>query len=210
MTDATVLVVTDPMCSWCWGMSAAVEEAAHQFSGEVAFDVLMGGINVHGTQPIGEFGRRHLKRIWEEVHEVTGQPFGFRLPEGIVYNSTLPCMAVEAIRRRTGSAPFGFLHRLQQALFVHGEDISEVATLSRIAQEFGWQRGELREELEDGALGAAVRAQFESSREYGTNALPSLLIEDAAGRALLLGGYADSTTIVETTRARLAARAERR
>ena len=87
---------------------------------------------------------------------------------------------------------------------------SEVATLSRIAQEFGWQRGELREELEDGALGAAVRAQFESSREYGTNALPSLLIEDAAGRALLLGGYADSTTIVETTRARLAARAERR
>ena len=111
---AHVYVVTDPMCSWCWGMAGAVEEAAHVLRDEVTFELLLGGINTHGTQPIGEFGRRHLMKLWQEVHATTGQPFGFRLPDEFIYNSTLPCVAVEALRRRSGVAPFGFLHRLQQ------------------------------------------------------------------------------------------------
>ncbi len=198
------LVVTDPMCSWCWGMSAAVEEAAHSLRDEVDFDLLLGGINVHGSQPIGDFGRRHLMKIWQEVHAVTAQPFGFKLPEEFVYNSTLPCIAVEAVRRRTGAAPFGFLHRLQQALFAHGENTNDAETLDRIASEFGWQRGELAAELNDPELAQRAVEQFETSRRYGTNALPNVLVEREGERRLLLGGYADSAMLTELLRQALA------
>ena len=197
------IVVTDPMCSWCWGMAKAIEESAHTLAGRVEFDLLLGGINVHGSQPIGDYGRRYLMKIWTEVHEVTGQTFGFRLPEEFVYNSTLACVAVQAVRRRSGRAPFGFLHRLQQALFEGGENINDPAVLEALAAEFGWQQGELSTELDDKHLHEQVAEQFSSSRSYGTNALPAVLIENDGHRKLLLGGFADSAMLVELLSARL-------
>ena len=194
--------MTDPMCSWCWGMSGVVEEAAHQLAGVVEFDFLLGGINTHGTQPIGDFGRRHLLKIWREVNTVTGQPFAFELPDPCIYNSTLACVAVEALRRRAGKPPFGFLHRLQQALFVEGANITDGPTLARVAQEFGWAANELLAELEDPELHALVARQFDTSRDYGTNALPSVLLEQHGQRVLVLGGYVDSTTLTQTLRTR--------
>ncbi len=191
-----VLVVTDPMCSWCWGMSAAVEETAHLLRDEVTFDLLLGGVNTHATQPIGDFGRRHLMKLWHEVNATTAQPFGYKLPDDFIYNSTLACVAVEALRQRLGLAPFGFLHRLQQCFFVEGRNISTAAELDRVAQEFGWAPEELLEALEDEELHSRTRAQFESSRRYGTNALPNVLIEEAGERRLLLGGYVDSQMMV--------------
>jgi len=190
-------VVTDPMCSWCWGMSKAIEEAAHQLADSVRFDLLLGGINVHGTQPIGEFGRRHLMKIWAEVEAVTGQKFGFTLPEDFIYNSTLPCVALEAVRRRSLAPPFGFLHRLQQALFESGENINDPLVVDAIATEFGWRPQEMLAELSDEALHGEVAEQFSTSRNFGTNALPAVLIEKDGSRQLLAGGYADSAMLIQ-------------
>ena len=188
-------------------MSSAVEVAAHELEGQVRFDLLLGGVNTHATQPIGEFGRRHLMSLWREVHATTGATFGYSLPDTFVYNSTLPCVAVEAVRRRTKSAPFGFLHRLQQCLFEEGRNIATRDVLDWVAQEFDWAPGALAAELEDEALHRAARAQFEGSRAYGTNALPNVLIESGGERRLLFGGYADSTMIVDLVRQALGATA---
>ncbi|MEM8767413.1 MAG: DsbA family protein [Pseudomonadota bacterium] len=200
-----VYVVTDPMCSWCYGMAAAVEETAHRLAEEVRFDLLLGGINVHASQPIGEFGRRHLMKLWAEVQETTGQTFGFKLPEPFVYNSTLPCVALEAFRARTGAAPFGYLHRLQQCLFEEGRNIATADVLDWVAQEFGWARGELAAALEDQTYIHRAAVQFENSRLYGTNALPNVLIERQEERRLLFGGYADSEMMEALIRQALAA-----
>jgi putative protein-disulfide isomerase len=199
-----VIVVTDPLCSWCWGISAAVEEAAARLAGEVAFDILLGGINTHGTQPIGDYGRRYLAHIWREVKATTGQPFAFIVPDGMIYNSTLPCLAIAAVRRETGRSPFGFLHRLQQLFFAQGVDINDATLLARTAEEFGVPAPVLREGLADPELLAGLQAEFENSRIYGTQALPSLLVEQAGERRLLAGGYADAATLEAMVRARLA------
>lgn len=201
MSRSRVILVTDPMCSWCWGMAAAVEEAAHALADEVPFDLLLGGINTHGTQPIGEYGRRHLLHIWREVRATTGQDFGMVVPQGMIYNSTLACVAVEAVRRRHGRPPFGYLHRLQQCLFVEGRDISNADVLARVAEEFDWAAAEFLEALTSTELRSRVQSQFASSRSYGTNALPNVLIEQQGRRRLLFGGYADSATMIELIRA---------
>ncbi len=199
-----VFIVTDPLCSWCWGMAGAVEEAAHELRDEVEFDLLLGGINTHATQPLGEFGQRHLLKIWREVHATTGQQFGFRLPDDFVYNSTLPCIAIEAVRRRIQRPPFGYLHRLQQCLFAEGRNINDGALLNEVARDFGMAKDQLTAELADSDLQAAVTRQFNSSRCYGTNALPNVLVQYGRERSLLLGGYADSEMLVTLIRERVA------
>lgn len=205
MTQASpvkIWLVTDPLCSWCWGMSQAVEAAVVRLEGEAEFDFLLGGINVHGTQPIGEYGRRHLMRIWREVQETTGQTFGFRLPDVLVYNSAAACMAVEAVRRLTGKAPFGYLHRLQQLFFVEGRDINDPDLLAGIARDFGCDRNAFAALLDDPAVADHVRDEFAGARLYGTNALPNVLWEGSGGRELLAGGYADADMLVELIRAK--------
>jgi len=48
-----LVVVTDPLCSWCWGMAPAVEDVADRFAAMVRFDLLLGGVNVDSTLPVG-------------------------------------------------------------------------------------------------------------------------------------------------------------
>ena len=196
------IVVTDPMCSWCWGMATAVEEAASRLAGEVEFDFLLGGINTHGSQFIGGYGKRHLFKIWHEVQATTGQTFGFRLPEQFIYNSTLPCMAVQIMRERLEEPPFGYLHRLQQLFFEHGVNINDAEVLADTATEFGWQRQQFLSALGDNEVSAGLADEFARSRSYGTNALPNVLCERDGERALLAGGYADADMLVELIRAR--------
>ncbi|MFU8815264.1 MAG: DsbA family protein [Pseudomonadales bacterium] len=200
---ATVVVVTDPMCSWCWGMAAAVEQAAAQLAHRVRFDILLGGINTHGTQPVGDYGRRYLMHVWREVQATTGQPFAFTVPDGLIYNSTLPCLAVAAVRRAIGRPPFGYLHRLQQLLFAQGVNVNDAALLAGTAAEFGVASDEVRAAFRDPGLAQALRAEFAGARRYGTHALPSLLIERDGERRLLAGGYADAATVAAMVRARL-------
>jgi putative protein-disulfide isomerase len=199
----TVIVVTDPLCSWCWGMSAAVEEAADRLRDRVTFDLLLGGVNIDSTLPVGDYGRRLLMKIWAEVAETTGQAFGFRIPDGFVYNSVRPCLAVAAVRAATGRAPFGYLHLLQQRFFLEGCDINNVDVLVRTAVELGVDADAVRRALTDPAALEELRAEFAGARVYGTQALPNVLTDAGGRRQLLAGGYADAAMLEELVLARL-------
>ncbi len=193
--DIRVVVVTDPMCAWCWGMSPAVEEAAAALSGEVSFDLLLAGVNTRARAPVGQYARRLFLHVWREVHATTGQTFAFQVPDGLVYNSTRPCLAVAAVRRALDRPPFGYLHRLQQLLFAEARDINDPGLLAATATDFGVSAETVRQGFEDQSLRSTVRAGFACSRSYGTSALPHVLIERDGERTLLAGGYADATTL---------------
>ncbi|MEZ5557479.1 MAG: hypothetical protein R3E86_02925 [Pseudomonadales bacterium] len=187
-------------------MSEAVEEAASRLRGEVAFDLLLGGVNTHATQPVGDYGRRLLLHIWREVHATTGARFGFRVPDGIVYNSTLPCLAVLAVRQALGRPPFGYLHRLQQLFFQEGCNVNDLEVLCRTATEFEVAAGHVRRAVSDADLLAKLQAEFDSARVYGTSALPSVLVEVSGERSLLAGGYLDADMLVALVRERQASK----
>ena len=167
-----------------------------------AFDVLLGGINTHGTQPIGEFGRGHLMGIWREVRATTGQAFGFRLPTPLIYNSTLPCIAVQAVREVLGKPPFDYLHRVQERFFVDGVDINDLELLTEMATNFGVERRAFLQAAGSEKVRAEVRFQMDTSRDFGTNALPSVLWEEGGQRRLLAGGYLDAKALLGFARQR--------
>ena len=184
------MLVTDPLCSWCWGMADEFLLARERLAEQVDFDLMLGGINVHGTQPIGDYGRRFLMKLWREVADTTGQTFGFKLPEEYVHNSVAPCLVLEAVREATDSAPFDLLHDLQRRFFVTGEDITDLQLLSEQAAEHGVEN--LKARMHDEALRERLRFQFDNAGAFGTNAMPSLLIEEQGTMRLLAGGYVDA------------------
>jgi len=187
-----VVIVTDPMCSWCWGMTNEFERARRELVRDVEFDFMLGGINTHGTQPIGDYGRRYLMKLWQDVHETTGQEFGFKLPLEYVHNSVLPCLAVEAVRDVNNESALKFLHHLQRRFFVDGDNINDLVLLGKAAESFGVDAEHLARCVDDPAYKERVKFQFDSATRFGTNALPSLLVEKQGSLKLLAGGFVDA------------------
>lgn len=193
---ATVRIVTDPMCSWCWGTTPHYEATMARLEDRVAFDIAMSGINVHSTRPVGAYGRERLGALWREVTAVTGQHFCHRLPAGTVYNSLLPCLAVEAMRDVQGAPPFGYVHRLQQRFFAEGVNVNDLETLLETAAEFGASPDAVRPLMNSAPVRERTRWSFDNARGYGTQAVPNVLVSaDGATFRLLAGGFVDASQL---------------
>lgn len=198
-----VVVVTDPMCSWCWATKPHVEAAMRKWGGEVAFDFILGGINTDATQPIGEYGIARLDALWHQVTAVTGQTFSHRYPDGCIYNSVLPCHAVEAARDILGEPPFDYLHRVQELFFVDAANVNDRGVLAQAAGELGMEPKDFASRIDSKEVAARTRWNFSARHRYGANALPSFLFGQGADLALMAGGYIDTEFLGAEIEARL-------
>ena len=191
-----IVLVTDPMCSWCWGMDADFAQARRRYAGEIHFELMLGGINVHGTQPIGQYGRRFLARLWREVSETTGVSFGELYAGDYVHNSVLPCLALQAMKTLREDAVFDCLEKLQQAFFLEGVNITDRDELAQLVSAFGVDMRAYNKLLDDPAQLEILRFQFNAAQTYGTSALPSVLVDPSRPPSgelrLLAGGYVDA------------------
>ena len=198
-----LVVVTDPMCSWCFAASGHVENAMTEFAGRVDFDVILGGINTHATQPIGEYGQKRLDGLWHQVTATTGQEFSHIFPEDCIYNSLLPCRAVEAARDLLGEPPIHYLHRLQRCFFLEAVNINNRDVLARAAAESGMDADEFLRRLDSAEVAARTQWGFTRSRRQGAGALPSFLFGPEEDLTLMAGGFLDTEFLCTEIAARL-------
>ena len=200
MSRVSVIFVTDPMCSWCWGMAPEIERARRDGAAEFDFDCLLGGINVGSSGPVSDFARARLADVWRRVVSVTQAHFGSGLPPGdFVYNSVPACVAVEAMREVTAAPPFEFVHRLQTRFFTEGVDVGNELVLIREAVAAGANESRFVGAFRSPATLARVRAGFELAKAF-TSALPSVQVDVAGKRGLVAGGYVDAPTLLESVR----------
>ncbi len=192
-----VVFVTDPMCSWCWGMATDIDLLMNRLAGSIDFDLVLGGINTDGTQPVGAYGRSRILALWRDVEATTGQPFGDRLPEGYVHNSLPCCVAVEAVRRAVGAPPFAYLRELQARFCLQGQDVTNRALLREAAASHGVAPDAFDRLFDDEDVRASLAPQFARARSYGTQALPSVLVEAGGSTRLLAGGYASAEVLLD-------------
>ncbi len=200
MSVRKVWFVTDPLCSWCWGMANDVDRVRSELADRVEFDLLLGGINVQAVTPLVESMLPRFQEIWARVGRMTGQRFGMAIPANgsFVYNSVPMCLAVAAVRGLIGRPPFAFLHALQAAFFLHARDTSNVDELTAIAlASEGVAPAAFRAAYADPSLPAQLAAEMQRARSHGTAALPAVLVETEHDCRLLAGGYADAATLRE-------------
>lgn len=199
-----LVVVTDPMCSWCFAASDHVENAMAEFAGRVDFDLILGGINTHATQPIGEYGLQRLDGLWHQVTATTGRKFSHIFPDGCIYNSLLPCRAVEAARDLLSEPPLPYLHRLQKCFFLEATNINDRDVLASVAAEFGIDADEFLLRLDSAEVAARTQWGFTRSRRQGAGALPSFLFGAGDDLTLMAGGYLDTEFLCTEIETRLA------
>jgi putative protein-disulfide isomerase len=75
MSQAHLIYIAGPMCSWRWGFSPTIESIRQRFGDALLIRLMIGGLRPGATKPLDEAGRRTIRHHWEQVREASGQPF---------------------------------------------------------------------------------------------------------------------------------------
>ena len=192
---ATLHYIHDPLCGWCYGAAPLVRVARETLAVQAHGGGMMAGAARRPVTPeLRQFVMTHDRRI----AQASGQPFGPGYFEGLlrdheaVLDSAPPITAMLAADELAG-AGLDMLARLQQAHYVEGQRIADVAVLTRLAAELG-----IDAEAFGGAFqrlqGAATQAHIEQSRallaRVGGRGFPTFALEQAGRFTLVdIGPY---------------------
>ena len=191
-----LLYLHDPLCGWCYGTSAAINELQAAFAGRLDVSVLCGGMVVgDDAGPIAETWD-YLRQSLDEVETVTGVRFGeaFRAlgDAGTYrYDSEPPSRAIVAFRQITQdpARTVAFAHAVQQALFRDGYDLNGAATYEPLLAPFGVDAAEFERRWAAPETALATRQEFAAVARIGVQGFPTVVVRIGEQGYVLARGY---------------------
>lgn len=200
-----LIFMTDPLCSWCWGMVPELKILQHTFDGRLSFELRCAGLQVGAQQPLSIDHTRSLVQLWQQVAATTGQNFAYSLPEDteFIYHSEVACRALEIARRLTGLEPFDHYYRLQKAFYVDCLNIGNPEVLFELLFDLGVSRQEFLESINSEEVVNNTRQGFEWCKGRAITALPTLFLDKGSGPELVCGGYATADVLIPDIKSRL-------
>ena len=72
-----LIYFSDPMCSWCWGISQHIEALKSHYSKNLGWIMVMGGLRPGQNDDWNEDLKSLLRSHWEQVSHESGQPFNY-------------------------------------------------------------------------------------------------------------------------------------
>ena len=200
----TIVFVTDPLCSWCWGMLPHMIAARETLRDRADFDLLLAGLQIGGTAGLSEFEGARLQRLWRKVADATGQTFSGQLPDdpSFLYHSELACRAVEAIRQMTDRTPWGFFESIQRAFYLGARNPCSFSILGELADGICTPAA-LEAAIRSPTVRQATHAGFERAKALGAHALPTVLLDAGEGPKLVCGGFASADYLIPDLSSRL-------
>lgn len=192
-TGCIVIYVGDPMCSWCWGMALELEKfQAHCRERQVEFQIKVGGLRPGGGDPWDTKMKEFLRHHWDQVHEVSAQPFNYGLLEleEFNYDTTPACQLVVASRKWLGPGDLGFFAALQKRFYVDSKDLSIIENIRKICTQYAMDFQEFKLHFESEKVKKATEQDFSETRAWGVRGYPTVVLNDQGNLQALAHGYA--------------------
>ena len=194
MTDRripTLLYVTDPMCSWCWGFSPVIAAVRERFQERCRIQLLVGGLRPGNTERFDDQRRNMILGHWHAVHQRTGQLFDFtlRMDPDFTYDTEPATRAVVVVRNIDHALAFQYLKLVHQAFYMENQDVTKESVLNNLAISLGVEKEEFERLFQSEEIKREVWNEFDQSRELGVSGFPTLLGQHDQEITMLAHGY---------------------
>lgn len=179
MREPILWYLADPMCSWCWGFTPAIETLRDEFRDRAKIAMVLGGLRPGETTPMTASARDDILHHWHAVHERTGQPFQFdgALPEGFVYDTEPASRAVVTVGGLNPTLIFAMFKAIQSAFYAEGRDVTQPDTLADLAAGLGVDRDLFLQAFNSDIARNRTQAHFKQARQAGITGFPSLILQ---------------------------------
>lgn len=192
--DVEIIYVGDPMCSWCWGISPALNrlEKAAEANG-IPYRIVLGGLRPGGGEEWTHKFKDFLKHHWEEVAERSGQPFGDALFElaNFNYDTEPACRAVVAARKLDAAKEGRFFELIQHHFYVKNRDPKEVGFYEPICEELLLDFTAFTALFNSSEIVEETRQDFQLNRQWGVSGYPTVIFRKDEQFYAIARGYAE-------------------
>lgn len=188
--DLEFVYVGDPMCSWCWGFSPALEKLESRYS--IPLRVVMGGLRTGSqAEPMDRQARQQLANYWQGVAQRTGQPFTTASLErdGWSYETEPSCRAVVAMRELAPHQTLRWVARLHRAFYVEGVNITDPSVFLELLDGFDAEPDRFVHLFADDAIAERTQQDFAEAQRYGVTGFPTVLFRDGEELAIVTRGF---------------------
>ncbi|MFV2116955.1 DsbA family protein [Streptomyces sp. Act-28] len=196
MTPVELTYAFDAYCGWCYGFAPALHRFVEANADRIHLRVLSGGLfSGAAAGPISAYP--HIPAANERITRLTGVTFGTpyqrMLAEGTtVMDSTAAATGLVALHRQAPKRAPEFAAAIQEAWYLHGRDLRDVAVYRRIAAEKGLDVQAVTEAYAHSSARAEAERDFRTLRRLGVSQYPTVLLHSDTG-VHRLGGPASST-----------------
>jgi putative protein-disulfide isomerase len=182
-----IIYVYDALCGWCYGFSPVIDKLYENYSNQLEFEVVSGGM-VTGERigPVSDMAN-YISRAYIDVENASGVKFGKAFidttlyRDDVVFSSVEPALALSAFKTMQPRNAVKFASAIQKAIYYHGAEPALSATYADLAQDFGINRAEFLDRMNDPQTLALAEADFQRSKTLGVNGFPTTFYEDADG-----------------------------
>jgi len=197
-----LIYVGDPMCSWCYGFAAPLDEllADPQGTAPLQLALVMGGLRPFTTEPIAPARADELVGHWHHVAQASGQPFvdapntAMHQP-GFIYDTEPASRATVAVRSLWPQQVWRYFKAVQHAFYAEGRNVVEPAVLADVAEQLGLPRTEFANAFASQAMRDATLQDFQQSQAWGIRGFPTLVAEHGDHLHLVGSGFMPIATL---------------
>lgn len=195
MTKQTrITYLFDPLCGWCYGASATLENLMREpgMDVELAPTGLFAGT---GARPMDAGFADYAWSNDQRIARLTGQPFSDAYRHKVLadhsrlFDSGPATLAVIAVAITAPERAFEALKAIQHARYVEGCDITDITVLTQVLRTMEMPELANRLETPDEALIAAYRSRVETARgemrRLGAESVPALIVGAGDSRRLV-------------------------
>lgn len=194
-----LVLVADPMCSWCYGFGKEME-LLQQRHPEMSLQIIVGGLRAGATDVLDDAGKRFRLQHWAKVEEASGLPFnreGLLARNGFIYDTEPVCRAVVAARiLRPDANLLKVFRALQHAFYVDALDTTDGTVLADVgsralrADGYDVAEAEFLNTWKQRSTIEAAAADFAKARSLGVTSFPTLFLNQDAKLRRVGSGYA--------------------
>jgi putative protein-disulfide isomerase len=190
---ATVVYVTDPICSGCWALEPAWRKLRHHHGQLIDVRHVYGGLlprwEGFADRGAGITAPAHVAPHWAEVARRTGQPINPAVWQTDPPASSYPPSKAAHIARMLDPAvEEPFLRRIREAVFLEARNIARRDVLLACADDVGLDTRAFAVLLDTDAGASGLAADLEEARALGVRAFPTLFLAGPTGTVRVLTG----------------------
>ena len=197
---AILYYVHDPMCSWCWGFSRALNELLENLPKDIEVCRLLGGLAADSDVPMPDSMQQYIKSNWSRIEDrIPGVKFNFDFwSKCIPRRSTYPaCRAVIAARQQGEENDVKMTKAIQNAYYQEARNPSDESILIELALELNLSIDDFKQDLISNEIEDKLMQEINLTRELYAESYPNLVLKTASESISIPIDYNNSQTMLD-------------
>ena len=197
-TDAKIIYVGDPMCSWCYGVAPEYTKLLDEFEGQVSFELVMGGLRPYNQQKMPEL-KSFLTEHWHEVYERSGQEFNYDILDDATlnYDTEPPSRATVVVRAINPQKEISFFKMTQVLFYLENKNMGLAESYYELCDQLEIDKKQFTEMFNSEEMKQAIKADFARAGELGVNSFPTILLEHNGKYHAIARGYSTADKMIK-------------